>query len=1063
MTDRARTIQAMVANIAGSNPTAIALCAPGRRSLSYAAMAAQFDNVGEVLVSCGLGPGDRVVGQVPDGPGAAMVCLVVTNACAYAPLAPGLTVAEVAAALDVLDPAAVLVAEDLDTPLRRLAAERNVTLLELRTPADAPAGTVTLACARREDATPRAAITAPNTALLLTTSGTTSRPKLVPLSHRNLVVSAHSIARTLGLSRSDRCLNVMPLFHIHGPVAGVFASLAVGASVSCAAPFDPQALLSWLRDEESTWYTAVPTMHHAVASCADGTAPQPGRLRLVRSASASLPAALVANLEAMLGVPVLEAYGMTEAAHEIASNLPPPARRKHGTVGVPTGCEVAILDEAGERCGVGVPGEVMIRGPGVMAGYVANPQANAAAFVAGWLRTGDQGVFDGDGFLTLTGRLKEMINRGGEKVSPQEVEKALLAHPQIRQAAVFAIPHPTLGQEVAAAVVCDSAASVDEQAIRASAARRLSSYKVPRRIVLVDELPTGPTGKVQRLTLANALGLDQSSNKLAPLQMTTSPLEAALTALWSRLLGVDPIGLDDNFFLLGGDSILATRLLAELRDVFLAELDLTAVFGEASTVTGMAKLIQQTRREAGKLLSVPPLLAVQRESELPLSFAQQRLWFIEQLIPGNVAYNLPMILRLRGTLNVAVLSRALDEIVTRHEILRTGFPTVAGKPVQVVGPPSVGAGLRVTDLRALELDQRQAQTMRLITAQETQTFDLATGPLLRIKLVRLADDEQLLLVTMHHIIFDGWSRELFLGEMGTLYDAFIHGQPSPLPPLTLQYADYTLWQRTWLHGEVLDNHLAYWRAQLTDAPTMLTLPTNRARPKMVSHRSASHTVRIGPEVHGALVNLARSEGVTLYMTLLAAFQLLLSHYTGSTDIMVVSPIARRTRTETEPLIGFFATPLVLRTDLSGDPTFTDLLTQVRHIILDAHAHQDLPFQQVVDILNPTRDPSRNLHPVQVSFQLFNAPRQELSLTGLTVTRLPRKAETSFLDLTLRLVETNGELNGQARYRTDLFDETTIIQLMDRFTALLQAVTKHPQWRVSQLDLTYSHLTPPTTP
>nr|ASV46844.1 O-succinylbenzoic acid--CoA ligase [uncultured bacterium] len=334
-------------------------------------------------------------------------------------------------------------------------------------------------------------MTAPDVALLLMTSGTTSRPKLVPLSHGNLVTSAQSIAQGLGLTRADCCLNVMPLFHIHGLVAGVFASLTVGASVSCAAPFDPHAVLSWLEDEEPTWYTAVPTMHHAVVACAGGTSVRPRRLRLVRSASASLPPALAAELEATLGVPVLEAYGMTEAAHEIASDLPPPALRRHGTVGVPTGCEVAILDEAGQRCGVGEPGEVVIRGPGVMAGYVANPEANAAAFVDGWLRTGDQGIFDGDGFLTLTGRLKELINRGGEKVAPREVEEALLANPQIRQAAAFAIPHPTLGEEVAAAVVCDPTAGVDEQAIRTAAAQRLSSHKVPRRIVLVDELPKG--------------------------------------------------------------------------------------------------------------------------------------------------------------------------------------------------------------------------------------------------------------------------------------------------------------------------------------------------------------------------------------------------------------------------------------------------------------------------------------------------------------------------------------------------------------------------------------------
>ncbi|MGH3701656.1 MAG: non-ribosomal peptide synthetase, partial [Pseudonocardiaceae bacterium] len=608
--------------MAGSDPAGIALRAPGRGPLSYAALAAQLDAVGTVLCGWDLRPGDRVVGQVPDGLEAVVACLVVSGVCAYAPLAPGLTEAEVATALDALDPAAVLVAEDLDTPLRQLATQRGLTLLALRTPAEGPAGTVTLARVRVGDPRPRA-VTAPEVALLLATSGTTSRPKLVPLTHRNLVASAQSIAQALGLVRADCCLNVMPLFHIHGLVAGVLASLTVGAGVSCAAPFDPQAFLSWLEEEEPTWYTAVPTMHHAVAACAGGASVRPGRLRLVRSASASLPVALAAELEATLGVPVLEAYGMTEAAHEIASNLPPPARRKHGTVGVPTGCQVRILDETGARCEVGEPGEVVIRGPGVMAGYLANPHANAAAFIDGWLRTGDQGILDGEGFLTLTGRLKELINRGGEKVAPGEVEAALLAHPQIRQAAVFAIPHPTLGQDVAAAVVCDPAASVDEQAIRTAAAARLSPYKVPRRVVLLDELPTGPTGKIQRLTLASTLGLDQPATKPAPVHTAASPLQTALTALWSRLLGVESVGLDEDFFLLGGDSLLATRLIAEVRDAFLAEVTLVAVFGEVSTVAGMARLIEQTRRiEQGQGLAVPPLRAVGRGGELVLSFAQ---------------------------------------------------------------------------------------------------------------------------------------------------------------------------------------------------------------------------------------------------------------------------------------------------------------------------------------------------------------------------------------------------------------------------------------------------------
>jgi amino acid adenylation domain-containing protein len=1051
VSDRARTIPTMVATMASADPAAIAVRAPGRGALSYGALAAQLDTTAKVLRGWDLRPGERVVGQVPNGPEAAIACLVVSGVCAYAPLAPGLTEAEVAAALDVLNPTTVLVAEDLDTPLRQLAARRQLTLLELRTPAHTPAGTITLVRARVGDPRLPTAVTEPEVALLLATSGTTSRPKLVPLSHHNLVASAHSIAQTLGLSRADCCLNVMPLFHIHGLVAGVLASLAVGASVSCAAPFDPQALISWLEDEEFTWYTAVPTMHHAVAACANGRSVRRGRLRLVRSASAQLPAALAAELEATLGVPVLEAYGMTEAAHEIASNPPPPALRKSGTVGVPTGCEVRILDESGARCPTGQPGEVVIRGPGVMAGYLDNPDANAAAFVDGWLRTGDQGILDDSGFLTLTGRLKELINRGGEKVAPGEVEQALLANPQIRQAAVFAIPHPTLGQDVAAAVVCDPAASVDEKAVRAAVATRLSAHKVPRRVMLLDELPTGPTGKIQRLTLARTLGLDKPATEPARCQTAVSPLQTALTALWSRLLGVEYVGLEEDFFLLGGDSLLATRLIAEVRDALLADVPLAAVFGEASTVAGMTQLIEQTRQIAqGQRWAAPPLRAVQREGEPPLSFAQQRLWFLDQLMPGNPLYNIAEAYQLSGLVDVAVLQRCLDEIVARHEVLRTTFPTVEGQPVQLVGPSSVGLRLTVTDLRGLDRAEREAKTVRLVEAEATTVFDLASGPLLRVGLIRLDDAAHVLLLTMHHIISDGWSRGVFFTELRALYDARLRGDTSPLAPLAVQYADYAHWQRNWLCGEVLETQLAYWRGQLANAPAISALPADRPRPAMLTHHGASLAFRITPEVHRALVYLGRRQRVTLFMTLLAAFQVLVGRYSACTDVMVGSPIAGRTRTELETLIGFFVNILVLRTDLSGDPTFAELLARVRQVTLDAYTHQDLPFEQLVEALHPTRELSRNPL-VQVGFQLFNAPRQEPSLTGLMVTPFPRQAMTTRFDLELNLVETDGELTGQVVYSTDLFDQTTIIRLVSHFTTLLEAVATHPDQPLGQIE------------
>ncbi|MGH3685478.1 MAG: condensation domain-containing protein, partial [Pseudonocardiaceae bacterium] len=467
----------------------------------------------------------------------------------------------------------------------------------------------------------------------------------------------------------------------------------------------------------------------------------------------------------------------------------------------------------------------------------------------------------------------------------------------------------------------------------------------------------------------------------------------------------------------------------------------------------MARLIEQTRRiEQG--LAVPPLRAVGRGGELVLSFAQQRLWFLDQLMPGNVAYNLPVAFRLRGALDVAVLSRALDEIVARHEVLRTTFPTVGGQPVQVVAPPSVGARLAVTDLRGVDPAEREATTARLAAAEATQAFDLASGPLLRVGLVRLGDDEQVLLLTLHHIITDGWSQGVFFTELGALYDAFLRGETSPLSPLTVQYADFAHWQRSWLRGEVLDTQLAYWRVQLAGAPAVLELPSDFPHPAELVTAGGQVSVRLGPELLARLEQLARRERVTLFMTLLAAFQVVLGRYSASTDVVVGSPIAGRTRTEIEALIGFFVNTLVLRTDLSGDPPFIELLARVRQVTLEAYTHQDLPFEQLVDALNPTRDLS-GTPLVQVLFNYFTDPstRPEVAhLPGMTVKWLGSVEPTPKFPLTLYAREGDGELSLRLVYQRALFTPTRMSGVLAQLIYLLEQIVEDPDRCVNHYSL-----------
>ncbi|MEE9300176.1 MAG: AMP-binding protein [Alphaproteobacteria bacterium] len=493
---------------AGAALGASALGAPGRSDLSYAQLTRLIEETRARLRRVGGGPTSRVALVLPNGPELAAAVLAVAAGAAAAPLNPAYRRAEFEFFLDDLEADALIVEQGSTSPAIDAARARGMTVLELRAMSAAPAGAFTLEGATPEPAGATAEPTGEDIALLLHTSGTTARPKLVPLRQKNLTASARHIAATLRLTPEDRCLNIMPLFHIHGLIGALLASLAAGASVSCAPGFNALKFFSWLEAVRPSWYSAVPTMHQAILARAQRNRPSGEGLRLVRSSSASLAPATLADLEALFACPVIESYGMTEAAHQMTSNPLPPGRRKPGSVGLPAGPEVAIMDDANRLLEPGAIGEVVIRGPNVMTGYARNPEANAEAFTHGWFRTGDQGAFDADGCLTLTGRLKEIINRGGEKIAPKEVDEILAGHPAVAQAVAFAVPHPKLGQDIAAAVVLRKRGSADERALRDFAAERLAAFKVPRRILILERLPTGATGKVQRAALAKTLGLD---------------------------------------------------------------------------------------------------------------------------------------------------------------------------------------------------------------------------------------------------------------------------------------------------------------------------------------------------------------------------------------------------------------------------------------------------------------------------------------------------------------------------------------------------------------------------
>ena len=466
-------------------------------------------------------------------------------------------------------------------------------------------------------------------------------------------------------------------------------------------------------------------------------------------------------------------------------------------------------------------------------------------------------------------------------------------------------------------------------------------------------------------------------------------------------------------------------------------------------MAGLAESIEAAR-QAGQNLLAPPILPVPRNGELALSFAQQRLWFFDQLEPGLSAYNIPAAVRLKGPLNLAALEQSLNEIVKRHESLRTTFGKVDGRPTQVIAP-TLTIKLPVVDLRKLPASERETEVRRLVTAEAQRPFDLSQGPLLRGTVLRLGDEEHVGLLTMHHIVSDGWSTGILVREMATLYVAFCAGGSSPLPALPIQYADFAHWQRQWLQGEVLETQIAYWKEQLAGAPALIDLPTDHPRPAVQTFRGAHQSLVLPKHLQEGFKALSRQEGVTQFMTLLAAFKVLLYRYTSQDDLIVGTPIANRNRLETEGLIGFFVNALVLRTDLSGNPSFRELLRRVREVCLGAYGHQDLPFDRLVEELQVKRDLSRN--PLfQVMFVLHNASLRTVELPGLTLSPVEGDSETAHFDLTLQIVDTEQGLTAAFVYNTDLFEAGTIARMLENFQTLLEAMVADPEQRLSDLPL-----------
>jgi amino acid adenylation domain-containing protein len=901
-------------------------------------------------------------------------------------------------------------------------------------------------------------------AYVLYTSGSTGRPKGAMVSHGALARYVQAVRPVYEIGPSDRVLQFCST-SFDTSLEEIVACLTAGAELVLRTDAMLGSVATFLDSCRAQGLTvlSLPTAywHEIVAKLETEGLSLPSCLRLIiLGGERTLPGRVAAWRRAAPERPrLLNSYGVTESTIvSTATDLAAPsAAEARGEVSIGRairGTELLLLDREMEPVPIGIAGELWIGGAGgglLARGYLGRPDLTAERFVphpfaaepgARLYRTGDLARASHDGTLEFAGRADRQVKIRGYRIETAEIEARLLRHPGVESAVVI-VREDQPGEKVLTAyVVPRRAPGPAPAALRAFLRETLPDYMVPNAWVALTALPLTPNGKVDRRALpVPSNDFTTTESPAAP----SDPIEELLAGIWAEVLERDRIGVHDDFFTLGGHSLLATQVVSRIRAVLGTELPLRRIF-EAPTVAGLARAVRAARQEGAQ----PPIGRAARDGDLPLSFAQQRLWFLDRLEPESPVYNMPSAVRLTGEVSPALLERIFTEIVRRHEALRTTFDLRDGRPVQVIAPER-SPGLPLLDLTGLPRDAREAQARALAAGEARRPFDLRSGPLLRLSLVRLDAREHLLLLTLHHIVADGWSLDVLLREIAALHAAFSQGRPSPLPELPAQYADFAVWQRSWLRGEVLEAQLDAWKRRLAGAPQALDLPTDRPRPDVQTSRGAVRSLDIPPALAEAVRTLCRREGVTLFMVALAAWSTLLGRLAGQDDLLLGTPVAGRNQLETEGLIGFFVNTLVLRTDLSGAPAFREVLARTRETTLDAFAHQDLPFERLVEELVLGRDLSRS--PLfQVMLALQNPRVEALEIPGLILRPLVIPSEVAPFDLSLTLSASPAGLLGALEHNTDLFDGSTAERLGTRFVALLEAVATGPGITLPDLPL-----------
>ncbi|QPB24417.1 amino acid adenylation domain-containing protein (plasmid) [Rhizobium sp. 007] len=1029
-------------------PEAVALVHEEER-LSYGELNAQANRLAHHLIGLGVRPDQPVAICLERSPAMVVGLLAILKAGgAYLPLDPAYPSARLRQVLGDAAPHLLLCDAAGRAALGPEAlADLTVVDLETATPAwaELPAS----------NPDPRAlGLTACHLAYIIYTSGSTGTPKGVMVEHHSLVNLGLAQIGLFGVCSNSRVVQFAS-FGFDASAWELVMAFGSGAALHLPADELRQAsnkLSDYLRSEAITHATLPPALLQASRD--------PGCLASqVLILAGELPKA---ELVRSLAASIVNAYGPTEAT--VCATVWSCPDDFDGSV-VPIGrpisnTRVYLLDGHGGPVPFGAVGELYIGGAGVARGYLNRPDLTAERFLADpfsdeagarMYRTGDLARYLPDGNLEFLGRNDDQVKIRGFRIEPGEIAARLCEHAWVREAVVVARQDRAGDKHLVAYVVCGPEAGSDDEdgsglavALRAHLGGRLPDYMVPSAFVRLSALPLTANGKLDRK------GLPAPADDAYARRSYEAPqggIETALAEIWAELLGVERVGRHDHFFELGGHSLLAVQLLSRLSQAVGVELPLTRLFA-TPVLSDLAESIVEVLSRAGPQ-ELPAIVAVSRHEPLVLSFAQQRLWFLAQLDEGSTNYHIPLALRLRGRLDRTVWQRSLDRLFARHEALRSVFVAPQGKPRVEVLPPDAGLPVTVHDLHGLP--DADAVLSELCDEEMHSPFDLARGPLIRGRLIRLAEDEHVFLLTQHHIVSDGWSMGVLVRELSQLYRAFEAGEDDPLPPLAIQYPDYAAWQRQWLSGERLQSQAQYWRNALANAPARLALPTDRARPAQQSFAGASVPVVIDQDLTRGLKRLSRQHGTTLFMTVLAAWAAVLSRLSGQDDIVIGVPTANRGRREIEELIGFFVNTLALRVDLSGEPDVSQLLERTRRTALAAQEHQDLPFEQVVEIVKPPRHLDHTpLFQVMLAWQ--NNTVGSLDLPGLRVEAAGEGLDQVKFDLELSLGEHGEEIAGTFGYATALFDEATIERQRGYLLALLRAMVADAGQPVGRIDI-----------